>query len=58
MYDIRIGYFEDGYVSTGNYIHILYNGEFRVGEVYFKEGKRWMRGTWYKTDGTAEEYDS
>ncbi len=41
---IFIGYYENG-LSTGNYIHIFGNGWFRVGEIYFKDGKRWRRGT-------------
>ncbi len=39
-------------MSTGNYIYILEDGEFRVGECYMKDGKKWSRGTEYYTDGT------
>ena len=40
IYDngIIIGYFENGGLSTGNYIYICWNGEFRVGERYTKDG--------------------
>jgi hypothetical protein len=50
--NIAIGYCEDGDWSTGNYITIDSDGEFRVGELYFKDGRRWRRGTQYNKDGT------
>ncbi len=31
---IKIGYFEDGRLSTGHYIYIFSHGEFFVGELY------------------------
>jgi hypothetical protein len=55
---IYIGYFEDGYLSTGNFINIYSDGRFEVGEkCYKKDGDgerkmRRMRGTEYKTNGT------
>ncbi len=54
---IEIGYYENGWLSTGNHILILSGGNFSVGEIYRKEGVRWERGTYYITDGTEEEYD-
>ncbi len=54
---IQIGYFEDGYYSTGHYIHILSDGEFEVGEYYVEDRVRRRRCTWYKTNGTEEKYD-
>ena len=44
---IRIGYYEDDYVAAGNYIDIYNDGEFHVGEYYFKDGKKWNRGIRY-----------
>ncbi len=44
-------------MSTGNYIYIDYDGGFKVGDYYRKDGNRWRRGTWYYTNGTEEEYD-
>jgi hypothetical protein len=35
---IHIGYFEDGYDSTDNYIWIDSSGGFAVGYVYYKDG--------------------
>jgi hypothetical protein len=55
--DIRIGYYEDGNLSTGNYIHLLSDGVFFVGEFYMEEGLRKRRGTEYQTDGTEKKYD-
>jgi hypothetical protein len=37
---IRIGYFENGLLSTGNYIFIFNDGEFWVGEIFWNDGKR------------------
>jgi hypothetical protein len=54
---ITIGYWEDGKLSTGNYIAIFSWGEFWVGEFYKKGGKKWSRGTQYNTDGTETKYD-
>ncbi len=54
---IDIGYFEDGLGSTGNYITIYSDGRFRVGEVFMKDGRRWIRGTQYNTDGTENEFE-
>ncbi len=54
---ITIGYFENDDVSTGNYITIYWNGEFRVGKYYTKDGVSWERGTQYYTNGKEEKYD-
>ncbi len=54
--DIWIGYFEDDDV-TGNYIRILSDGWFNVGEIYYKDGDECGRGTWYNPDGREEKYD-
>ncbi len=55
---INIGYFEDGWLSTGsNCITIYDDGDFSVGEYYLKDGEKRERWTKYKTDGTEEEYD-
>ncbi len=54
---IRIGYFENG-LSTGNHIRIYWNGDFKVGEVYLKDGLRWIRGTEYNKNGTECPYDN
>ncbi len=54
--EIRIGYFENGVDSTGNYIHISSNGVFTVGEKYYKDGVRGSRGTHYRTNGNEEKY--
>jgi hypothetical protein len=43
--NIVIGYFKNGLRSTGNYIVIHSDGEFRVGESYLKDGEEWRRGT-------------
>ncbi len=51
-----IGCFENG-LSTGNYIVIYSDGEFRVGEIYFKDGKKRFRGTFYETNGKEEQFD-
>ncbi len=45
-------------MSTGNYIYIFSDGEFRVGECYFKEGDKLNRGKRYYTDGTEKKYDA
>ncbi len=57
--DIWIGYFEDDVVSTGNYIYIRSDGVFEVGEIYIKDGEKWVRkkGTIYKNDGTEAQYN-
>ncbi len=55
---LDIGYYEDGYRSTGNYIIIYSDGVFGVAESYMRDGKRWYRCTQYKTDGTERPYDS
>ncbi len=44
-------------MSTGNYIIIYSDGEFRVGEYYLKEGRKWSRGTKYLTNGKEKKYD-
>ncbi len=44
---IWFGYFEDGELSTGNYILIWSDGEFEVGKVYIKDGERRVRGSQY-----------
>ncbi len=49
---IDIGYYEDGWLSTGNYIGIASDGGFSVGEIYLKDGKRRIRGTNYFKDGS------
>ncbi len=54
---IMIGYFENGWSSTGNYIHIYSDGGFQVGDMYLTDGEIWNRGTSYKTDGTEKKYD-
>ncbi len=54
---IEIGYYENGRLSTGNYIYIHSDGVFLVGERYIKEGERRDRWTCYKTDGTEKKYD-
>ncbi len=54
---ISIGYYENGLLSTGNYINILHYGKFRVGEYYTKDGIEMVRGTRYMTDGKEEKYD-
>ncbi len=55
---ITIGFFKNGYwLSTGHYITINSDGEFRVGECYMKDGRRWRRGTTYKKNGKEEKYD-
>ncbi len=54
---IRIGYYEHGELSTGNYIIIHSDGKFKVGEIYNKDGgRRGDRGTRYNRDGTEEQY--
>ncbi len=50
--NICIGYFENGVLSTGNYITIHSDGKFWVGEYLKKDGKKSVRYTEYKTDGT------
>ncbi len=54
---IWIGYYENGVLSTGNYITIFSEGYFWVGEYYMKEGKKWDRWTQYNTNGYEEKYD-
>ncbi len=55
---INIGYYEDGFVSTGNFIFIYSDGDLEVGEIYFEDGDRRRRGTIYKTNGTEYKYDN
>ncbi len=43
-------------MGTGHYIHIRSDGDFNVGEVYMKDGKRLDRGIVYRTDEEEEEY--
>ncbi len=43
-------------VSTGNYIYILSDGVFTVGEKYEKDGVKRDIGTRYKTNGTEWKY--
>ncbi len=52
-----IGFWENGDYATGNYILIFRWGNFYVGEVYMKDGKRLDKGTVYRTDEEEEEYD-
>ncbi len=54
--EISIGCFENSVVTTGNYIQIFWDGNFRVGERYLKDGEKWYRGTWYMTDGSEQKY--
>ncbi len=54
---ILIGYWEDGWLSTGNYIKIWSDGRFWVREFYIKDEEKWWRGTEYNTDGTERPYD-
>ncbi len=54
---IVIGYWENDDSSTGNYINIYSNGEFKVGERYFKDGRICDRGTRYFRDGSEYKYD-
>ena len=42
---IDIRYFNNGYAAPGNYLRIHSYGEFKVGEMYLKDGKRCYRGT-------------
>ncbi len=53
----QIGYWQNDECGTGNYININSKGEFVVGEYYMKDGREWVRGTMYKTDGTELKYD-
>jgi hypothetical protein len=52
--NIYIGYWENGGLSTGNYILIFSNGDFVVGEIYIKDGGRRNRWTQYNTDGSEK----
>jgi hypothetical protein len=54
---ITIGFFENGKLSTGNYIRIYRNGKFKVGEKCIEDGVKMNRGTVYRTDGTESQYD-
>ncbi len=55
--DIRFQYYHNGATASGNYIHIYKDGEFDVGEGYFKDGmKLHHRCTRYCTDGTSVKY--
>jgi hypothetical protein len=53
---IIIGYYENGKLSTGNYIQIYSSGNFGVSEWYKKDGREWDRGTRYMTDGKEGKY--
>ncbi len=53
---IHIGYWNNGEHAPGNFIWIDSDGEYRVGEMYFKDGKMCWRGTVYKEDGTSQKY--
>ncbi len=53
---IQIGYFKNGGFSPGNFIQILSEGDFRVGEYYLKNGGICDRRTWYNTDGTCKKF--
>ena len=55
--DIYIEYFDTGATSPGKSIAIWSDGDFRVGEIYLKDRQKCKRGTWYKIDGTTEEFD-
>ena len=50
--NITIGYFDDGDDAPGNNIIIKNDGEFYLGETFFKDGRIGLRGTIYCTDGT------
>ncbi len=55
---IRIGYFDNGSPSTGNYIIIIFkSSRLEVGEIYWKDGVKWERYTEYNTDGSEKQYD-
>ncbi len=55
---IHIGYWNNGDLAPGKYIHIFSKGKFDVGELYLKDGKSCWRGTNYKVDGTSKKYDT
>jgi hypothetical protein len=44
-------------ISTGNYIWIESDGDFRVGERCLKVGEEFDRGTKYMANGKEEKYD-
>ncbi len=44
-------------MSTGNYIIIGSDGGFEVGEIYLKVGEIRDRGTYFKKDGSEEQFD-
>ncbi len=52
---ICIGYQENDKWITGHYIQIESDGEFYVGEYYWKDGRRRNRSTIYYTDGTEKK---
>jgi hypothetical protein len=54
---IIIGYWENDYWRTGNFIHIYSDGRFKVEEIYMKKNKRLRRGTCYHKNGKEEKYD-
>ncbi len=55
--DIRIGYWQNGDLSTGHYIYIRSNGDFLVGDMYYEDGNIGWRGTTFRTNGTEEAYE-
>ncbi len=54
---ISIRYWNKGGITPGNCIIIFRNGEFWVGEIYLKDGKKCDRGTRYKEDGTQQKFN-
>ena len=56
-FDIRMGYFNNGFDALGKYIVIYRDSRFRVGECYQKDDVLWIKGTEYKPDGTNSVYD-
>lgn len=57
--DIYIGKFKKGSYSTpGKYIIIDYDGEFHLGNSFWKNGAVKSKWTSYCTDGSTEEHDN
>ena len=50
---IHMGYWNDGVPAPGNYLYIYSGGNVEVGQIYLKEGKRWIKGTQYNSNGTT-----
>ena len=55
---IYIQNFLDDDPAAGNYIYVHSDGRCKVGERYFKDEVKYIKGTYYKTDGTNENYDA